>query len=107
MAITANDSPFILTAQGDDLRSVFQGKDGVDTDPVCTFACTQIRIFFGASGVCTLMDKPTAEGGQILFRGQAANPGDIAETQFATAQFFNGCYVESLPANSEVYLYVE
>lgn len=103
MAITANESPYVLTAQGDNLATVFQGKDGVDTDPVCSYACTQIRVFFGASGICTLLDKP---GGQLLFRGQAANPGDIAETQFATPQWFYGCYVESLPDDSEVYLYV-
>jgi len=103
MAITANDSPFILTAVGDDLASVFQGRDMLDTTPVCRFKCSQIRVFFGASGVCTLLDGP---GGKLIFKGQAANPGDIAETQFADTDWFEGCYVQTLPANSEVYLYV-
>lgn len=103
MAITANESPYILDAIGDDLRTVFQGKDGVDTDPVCSYCCTQIRVFFGGSGPVTLLDKP---GGQIIFFGQSAGAGDIAETQFATPQWFYGCYVLELPTGSQVYLYV-
>lgn len=103
MAITATKTPYILTAVGDNLADVFQGRDYIDTTPVCKYDCTQIRVYFGASGVCTLLDKL---GGQIIFQGQAANPGDIAETQFATPQWFDGCYVAALPANSQVYLYV-
>lgn len=103
MAITAEKSPYVLTAQGDDLASVFQGRDMLDTTPVVRFLCSQIRVNFGASGICTLLDRA---GGQLIFQGQAANPGEIATTDFGNGVWFDGCYVESLPDDSEVYLYV-
>lgn len=108
MAITAQKSPYLLTAVGDDLATVFQGRDMLDTTPVVKYCCTQIRVFFGGSGVCTLMDKDpnVYPDAQLIFRGQAANAGDIAETNFGRNVWFDGCYVMDLPADSEVYLYV-
>lgn len=101
MAITAQKSPYVLTAQGDDLATVFQGRDMLDTTPVCRFKCASIYVNFGASGPCTLLDKP---GGQIIFRS-SGDPGETAEAHF-DALWFDGCYVQDLPADSEVLLYV-
>lgn len=107
MAITANKSPYVLTAAGDDLASVFQGRDMYDETPIVKFKCIQIRVNFGASGVCSLFDKnPTDPTAQLIFRGQAADAGGVAEASFGQGVWFDGCYVSDLPADSEVFLYV-
>lgn len=103
MAITATKSPYLLSAQGDDLASVFQGRDALDTTPVCRYKCAEISVYCGASGVVTLLDKPA---GQIIFQGEAANAGDRVGTHFGEGIWFDGCYVETLPADSVVMLYV-
>lgn len=103
MAITATKSPYLLTEQGDNLATVFQGRDALDTTPVCKYKCSQIRVYCGGSGVVTLLDAPA---GQVIFQGEASNAGDILATEFGEGIWFDGCYVESLPANSIVFLYV-
>ena len=104
MAITANKSPYLLTAQGDNLATVFQGRDSRDTTPVCKFLCSSIRVYFGASGDCTLLDK-NAVGSQLIFKA-TRDAGQEAKLEPAKPIWFDGCYVLTLPANSVVFIYV-
>lgn len=103
MAITAERSPYIMTAAGDDLASVFQGRDMLDSTAVVRFKVASIRIVFGASGTVILLQR---NGGQIMFKSTAQNAGEEDETHFGRGVWFDGCYVQQIPANSEVYLYV-
>ncbi len=66
-----------------------------------------IRFFCGVdSGVCVLKDR---EGGVEIYRSSPTNAGgsDTLRVAGSRSNWFNSVFVDQLPANSMVYLYIE
>jgi len=102
MAITTGVSPFVLDAQGDDIASVFQGRDMNNTTPVVRIMCSSIRYKAGASGRCLLLNRP---GGNIIYESPDIGAGEENTITFDGNNYLNGVYVQELPAGGRVYVY--
>lgn len=105
--ITFGRSPIIMDAQGDDLTSIFQGRDMNDTTPVVRLKVVQIRYVAGGSGKMILMSgspvsKPSST---IIFQSADLNDGQADETAYAGwGIWMDGVYVLQMPAGGRVFI---
>ena len=108
MGITTGRSPFILDEQGDNLASVFQGRDMNDTAAVVRVCCTAIRYIAGSTGRCIILNKP---GGQIIYESPELNPGEEDTLHWAAPNYLDGVYISQMPGdkamstNGRVYVF--
>lgn len=105
--ITFGRSPIIMDAVGDDLTTIFQGRDMNDPTPVVRVKVVQIRYVAGGSGVCIVMSgnpgtKPSAT---IIFQSGDLNTGQVDETAYAGGGIWmDGGYIAQMPAGGRVFI---
>lgn len=98
-----------MDAQGDDLSTIFQGRDMNDPTPVVRLKVVQIRYVAGGSGVCQLLSgnpatKPPAACTPI-FLSATLNVGQADETAYAGGGIWmDGVYVLEMPAGGKVFV---
>ena len=105
--ITFGRSPIIMDAQGDDLTSIFQGRDMNDTTPVVRLKVVQIRYVAGASGICIVMSgNPVSKpGSTIIWQSGDLNVGQSDETAYAGAGIWmDGAYIAQMPTGGRVFI---
>jgi len=101
MAITAaGKSPIIMDAAADDLATVFQGRDMNDTAGIPKLYVVGIEFVQGASGKTVLKDRAA---GQIIAESPTLGAGENYYVRIG--RWLDGCYVDSIPASSKVFLH--
>lgn len=102
MAITVGRSPIVMDAQGDNLATVFQGRDSeAPTVKSPRLLLTEIKYIAGSQGVCILTDGPA---GPPVFISKDCQAGDVDGTAYGDAFWSSNIYAFQLPAGGKVLL---
>lgn len=101
MAVTMDgQSPIIMDAVGDQISSIFQGRDMNSTTPVPKMYLVGVEFVQGAAGKTILKHS---SGGGIAFESPTLQAGQNYFLQ--CKRWVMNLYVDSMPASSKVLLH--
>ena len=109
MGITTGRSPIIMDAAGDDLSTVFQGRDAnLPTPGIVKIKVTSFRFVAGDAGGQCILKSGANPSDTILWQSAMLNPGQVDESAFGEGYWIGGGYLDpSFPAGGRLYIHYE